>query len=40
MNLDSTDRAILEALQQADRLSNVELAERVHLSESACLRRA
>ena len=40
MNLDSTDRAILEALQQAGRLSNVELAERVHLSESACLRRA
>ncbi|MFN0184235.1 MAG: Lrp/AsnC family transcriptional regulator [Aquabacterium sp.] len=37
--LDSTDRAILHHLQQAGRLSNVELAERVHLSPSACLRR-
>ena len=39
MNLDSTDRRILEALQPNGRLSNVELASRVHLSESACLRR-
>ena len=39
MNLDKTDRLILEALQRDGRLSNVELAARVHLSESACLRR-
>ena len=39
MNLDETDRLILEALQRDGRLSNVELASRVHLSESACLRR-
>ena len=37
--LDSIDRAILQALQQDGRLSNVELAQRVHLSPSACLRR-
>jgi Lrp/AsnC family leucine-responsive transcriptional regulator len=39
INLDNTDRLILEALQGDGRLSNVELAARVHLSESACLRR-
>jgi Lrp/AsnC family leucine-responsive transcriptional regulator len=37
--LDATDRAILNALQVDGRLSNVELAQRVHLSPSACLRR-
>jgi Lrp/AsnC family transcriptional regulator, leucine-responsive regulatory protein len=37
--LDSIDRAILEALQRDGRLSNVELAQQVHLSPSACLRR-
>ncbi|MCU0773935.1 MAG: Lrp/AsnC family transcriptional regulator [Ideonella sp.] len=37
--LDATDRAILTALQVDGRLSNVELAQRVHLSPSACLRR-
>ena len=37
--LDAIDRAILEALQADGRLSNVELAEQVHLSPSACLRR-
>jgi DNA-binding Lrp family transcriptional regulator len=37
--LDSYDRAILEQLQQDGRISNVQLASRVHLSESACLRR-
>lgn len=36
---DSYDRAILKTLQQDGRVSNVELAERVNLSESACLRR-
>ncbi|NRF69808.1 Lrp/AsnC family transcriptional regulator [Aquincola sp. S2] len=37
--LDAIDRQILSELQGAGRLSNVELAERVHLSPSACLRR-
>ena len=37
--LDAIDRQILVALQADGRLSNVELAERVHLSPSACLRR-
>ena len=37
--LDSIDREILGLLQQDGRLSNVELAQQVHLSPSACLRR-
>lgn len=37
--LDAIDRQILKTLQADGRLSNVELAERVHLSPSACLRR-
>jgi len=37
--LDSIDRSILELLQRDGRLSNVELAQQVHLSPSACLRR-
>jgi Lrp/AsnC family leucine-responsive transcriptional regulator len=37
--LDSIDRAILNELQHEGRLSNLELAQRVHLSPSACLRR-
>lgn len=37
--LDAMDRAILEVLQDDGRLTNVELAQRVHLSPSACLRR-
>ncbi len=37
--LDAIDRQILAELQQDGRLSNVQLAERVHLSPSACLRR-
>ena len=37
--LDDRDRAILRLLQQDGRLTNVELAERVNLSPSACLRR-
>lgn len=37
--LDAIDRAILDELQRDGRLSNVDLAERVHLSPSACLRR-
>ena len=39
MKIDVTDHAILDALQERARISNVELADRVHLSESACLRR-
>jgi len=39
VKLDSIDRAILRELQTAGRLSNLELAQRVHLSPSACLRR-
>lgn len=39
VQLDSIDRAILGELQQSGRLSNQELALRVHLSPSACLRR-
>ena len=37
--MDAIDRAILHELQRDGRLSNVALAERVHLSPSACLRR-
>jgi Lrp/AsnC family leucine-responsive transcriptional regulator len=39
VQLDATDRAILSVLQHEGKLSNVELAQRVHLSPSACLRR-
>ncbi len=39
VQLDSIDRAILAELQRQGRLSNLELAQRVHLSPSACLRR-
>jgi DNA-binding Lrp family transcriptional regulator len=37
--LDAIDRHILKELQADGRLSNVDLAERVHLSPPACLRR-
>ena len=37
--LDAIDRAILAELQREGRLSNLDLAQRVHLSPSACLRR-
>ena len=37
--LDRLDRAILTELQRDGRIANVELAERVRLSPSACLRR-
>ena len=36
---DKTDRMILEQLQRDGRTTNAALAEQVHLSESACLRR-
>lgn len=37
--LDAIDRQILNELQLNGRISNVALAQRVHLSTSACLRR-
>jgi Lrp/AsnC family leucine-responsive transcriptional regulator len=39
MNIDKFDRAILNHLQTDGRISNVDLANSVSLSESACLRR-
>ena len=39
MELDRYDRAILRLLQQDARITNTPLAEKVSLSESACLRR-
>ncbi|MEQ9463596.1 MAG: Lrp/AsnC family transcriptional regulator [Haliea sp.] len=37
--IDRTDRAILQALADNARISNAELAERVHLTPTPCLRR-
>jgi DNA-binding Lrp family transcriptional regulator len=39
MALDRFDKLILKALQKDGRMSNVQLAGEVSLSESACLRR-
>ncbi len=39
VSTDAIDRRILSALQNDGRLSNVQLADKVGLSESACLRR-
>ena len=39
MKIDKIDHAIIESLQMDGKLSNVELANIVGLSESACLRR-
>ena len=39
MKLDRTDQHILTELQRDGHLSNRDLAGKVHLSESACLRR-
>jgi Lrp/AsnC family transcriptional regulator, leucine-responsive regulatory protein len=39
MAIDRTDRRILEVLQRDGRITNAQLAERVQLSASACLRR-
>ncbi|MGY8861546.1 MAG: Lrp/AsnC family transcriptional regulator [Pseudomonadales bacterium] len=39
IELDNTDKKIINALQNNARLSNVELAEQINLSPSACLRR-
>jgi Lrp/AsnC family leucine-responsive transcriptional regulator len=39
MELDKTDRKILSILQSDGRLTNQEVAERINLSPSPCLRR-
>jgi Lrp/AsnC family leucine-responsive transcriptional regulator len=39
MELDRYDRAIVTSLQEDARITNARLAEKVSLSESACLRR-
>jgi len=39
MILDKTDKRILKEIQRMGQVSNVELAKRVGLSESPCLRR-
>ena len=39
VQLDAIDVSILNELQAHGRLTNLELAQRVHLSPSACLRR-
>lgn len=39
MNLDAKDRQILRELQRNGRQTNLELAEKVNLSPSPCLRR-
>ena len=39
MELDRFDRLILQVLQQDGRISNQELADRIGLSPSPCLRR-
>lgn len=39
IELDRTDLQLLAELQRSGRQTNAELAERVHLSASACLRR-
>jgi len=39
VKLDRTDQKILASLQENGRITNAELAERVNLSASACLRR-
>ncbi len=37
--MDATDRKMLTILQRDGRITNAELAERLHLSPSPCLRR-
>jgi len=39
LKLDDRDRQILDELQRNGAVTNAELAERVNLSPSACLRR-
>ena len=39
ISIDRYDRRILELLQKDGRISNQQLAERIGLSQSPCLRR-
>jgi Lrp/AsnC family leucine-responsive transcriptional regulator len=39
MHIDEVDRRILGALQTNAKLTNIELAEKVGMSQSSCLRR-
>lgn len=39
MDIDATDRRILNVLQKEGRITNADLSERVNLSPSACHRR-
>ncbi len=39
LELDATDRRLLKILQTTGRVTNAALADEVHLSPSACLRR-
>src|SRR5688572_28991725 len=39
LELDATDFALLEQLQSDSSLSNLDLAQRVHISPPTCLRR-
>lgn len=39
MDLDKTDKQLLRLLQADGRLSNAELAEKVHISQATCHRR-
>ena len=39
MKLDNYDRRLLDTLQQDGRISNNDLAEKINLSPSSCLRR-
>jgi DNA-binding Lrp family transcriptional regulator len=39
IEIDARDRMILRLLQENGRMTNADLAEKVHLSPSACLRR-
>lgn len=39
MTLDKHDKLILDVLQQDGRITNKQLAEKINLSESSCLRR-
>lgn len=39
MNIDKTNRRILRELERDGRITNAELAEKIGLSPSACLRR-
>lgn len=39
IDLDATDRTLLDVLQADGRITNAALADQVHLSPSACLRR-